>query len=70
MVFIQPGIHSLPQFAGVHRLVMTVKAFSSKGAGEPLDEGLFLGDWGLVKSVSKAARAYTRAASCLCAALR
>jgi hypothetical protein len=46
MAFVQPGIHSLPQFAGVHRLVMIVKAFPLERTNKPLHEGLFLGGFG------------------------
>jgi hypothetical protein len=46
MVFVQPRIHNLPQFAHVHRLVMIIQTFPLERSGEPLDKRLFLGGFG------------------------
>jgi hypothetical protein len=46
MVFVQPRIHALPQFAAVQRLIMIVKAFPLERTDELFHEGLFLGGFG------------------------
>jgi hypothetical protein len=48
MVFVQPSVRDLPQFARVHRLVMIIQTFPPECAGEPPDKRLFLvGVWAL-----------------------